>query len=381
MYRIDSLFLGRDIVDIELIENTDHCLIDCYGILRIHPYLDLTNANTDKWQWTFKDTKENYLPFKSFTTKLKVPVIVPYETTECIKWQEIESINATNSSNKECIDYKITKHTRVKYEYQKFNWNDYTFPIGEDSYVKIEGSIGRGSAVDWIPIIEGFSLNNWAWWNSSFNKARKINVTGSFDSTGVTVKYSVNISDWTSMSNDCSDVRFTPDDNSTELNHFTYVCNKSETTKNATFYINMTTHNDSQNSIYMWYNASGVPDTSNYTGVFNIYDDFNRANSETVGDTLTGQTWTQTNTISNITDNHLLMKDVNNPKVSFAHTLPEDYTTLEVLQENDGADDLDVETFCPLLRWSEAELMRWRYMLLLELVIGIIEAREVITLL
>ena len=121
MYKIDTAILGRDIVDIELIENTDHCLTNCYGILRIHPYLDLTNANTDKWQWTFKDTKENYLPFKSFTTKLKVPVIVPYETTECIKWQEIRSINATNSSNKECIDYKVTKHTRVKYEYQKFN--------------------------------------------------------------------------------------------------------------------------------------------------------------------------------------------------------------------------------------------------------------------
>jgi len=43
--------------------------------------------------------------------------------------------------------------------------------------VKIEGSIGRGSAVDWIPIIEGYSLNNWAWWNSSWSYCRDLNVS------------------------------------------------------------------------------------------------------------------------------------------------------------------------------------------------------------
>jgi len=134
--------------------------------------------------------------------------------------------------------------------------------------VKIEGSIGRGSAVDWIPIIEGFSLNNWAWWNSSWGYCRNLTV-----STGITnYQYYVNLTNTTNMN--VASLRFVNascGDDGQEMYHWVE--------ENTSSWISAWFKGDSTTGTHysVYYDNSEASDNSDGENTFIFFDDFEDA--------------------------------------------------------------------------------------------------------
>jgi hypothetical protein len=50
---------GKPMIDVQLLENTDQCLTDCYAVLRIHPYQDiiLPDEPNSEFAWRFEKEK------------------------------------------------------------------------------------------------------------------------------------------------------------------------------------------------------------------------------------------------------------------------------------------------------------------------------------
>lgn len=166
MYKIDTQILGTDIVDVELIENTDECLIDCYAIIRIHPYQELTtNSDSKTWSWQFNTLKYKnvYLDYKIEVKEVEKRYI---SSSVCTKYKDNKSAECLYS--KEIITEAFVEN------WKEIDYYKYSFPVGKDTYIKISAERPFSSNIDWIPTFYGYKLDAWAWWNNSYSNRRNI---------------------------------------------------------------------------------------------------------------------------------------------------------------------------------------------------------------
>ncbi len=172
------------VIDVQLLENTDHCLTDCYAILRIHPYqsINLPAEANAEFAWNFAKEKpwmdglisHHFEILETIEYKVDVPdygrTIVnttcynPDNTTyQC----EVEQTVQTGS-------HEETRYTEV---YKPFAFWGGTLQADQDYIIKLVGKkraqLGTNN-VDWIPTMKGLELNDWAWWNSSYPYRYKI---------------------------------------------------------------------------------------------------------------------------------------------------------------------------------------------------------------
>ncbi len=291
---------GNPVLDVQLLENTDNCFVNCYAILRIHPYQDITlpgKANSE-FDWNFVKEKPCMEGLVSHHFELLETTEYSVEVPEYDKNLANSTCYNVDNTTYDCEVEKTVQtgshlETRYKDEYKPFDFWGETLEAGKDYTIKLVGKkkpqVGENN-VDWIPTIKGFKLKEWEWWNTSYNKCIKVtNSTLADFPAGYENEFAFSNSDvaYADFMADFADLRITNgtdcnSDSGTEMYYWRHPsCNKTNTSANCTIYINMTSAN--QTTFLMYYNASGVSDGSNGWLTFRVFDDFNRADGSPGG--------------------------------------------------------------------------------------------------
>lgn len=217
-------------------------------------------------------------------TQLKVTVGInrTYERAilnSTISYNVIESYfsNVTNTT----VYYNVTKnnHTYVNvtdWYYVYYNWKDYDYYVFQKDVWYIlnfhgewEARLGN-FAVDIVPQINSYNFNEYAWWNSSWQKRRPLTITHGTTSIGAGWQVFTNVTNVTNMLAACLDCRVIDNDNTTSLaiwsepgrsvnGSYYYVWNKLDSAGNQT--------------AWLYYNNSAATDVRSISDVF-LYSNF-----------------------------------------------------------------------------------------------------------
>jgi hypothetical protein len=223
----------------------------------------------------FKNLKgvDESLNYKFFILKN-----ISYEEQEVASYKEecnIIKSNTTNTEDKICNDVPDTYKNITKY---KEEWGEYNFEelkAGNYSW-RIEAQKPINKPIDFIPSAYGKELNEWVWWNSSWDYKRPINITESSGST--LTNYSVLVYvNYTKDTNshaqtDFDDLRFA---NQTENGELGYWIENKTDSNFAYVWVKVPSLTASSNTtIYMYYGNSEASSKSNKDNVF-IKDSWN----------------------------------------------------------------------------------------------------------
>jgi hypothetical protein len=289
------------VADVKLIENTEQCLIDCSATIMIIPAKDFTSDTLIN----FIDKQEkikniDYTTYIKDIEKYTETIQTPYNDT-C----EQETFdNKTNKSlgleKVDCIKYKEEeKDAEREIWVETKDLSNYKFTKGEAVYIKLNGKNKIGENTDWIPTIYNLDIKEMAWWNSTWLYKQQVNLSTASGYTGTNYQVGLNITYTANMQADFDDLRFTEDTEATELSYWI----ESKSNSNWAYIwvkvpANITT---TATTIYMYYGNPSATTTSNGTNTFEFFDNFNRANSGTVGNN-----WVIDRGTFNITNNKLL---------------------------------------------------------------------------
>jgi len=283
-YSLYSWLGLNHIADIQLISNTDECLIDCSAEFLIIPNDNINITNPNDWNIKFfdKQAKEFSIGNQLKDYKLSKKVIESYQEQVddwgiCNGTRNIIN-NLTNENIVENYNYSciIGNHIETKQRevWRDFMFNSTSFRRNESVYIRLEGKKSPTASIDWQPKIAGIRLDKWAWWNSEWTRKKAINITeqaGYYTLRNYTMVFNV-IYD-SDMQPDFDDIRFINDSETAELNYFreSYVASSS-----AVFYVllNQNLTVNSSLNIYMYYGNPSASTTSNINKAFLFYDDF-----------------------------------------------------------------------------------------------------------
>ncbi len=175
--------LKEPLLDIQLIENTDQCLTDCYAIIKLHPYQRITFPETpnNDFMWEFLKDSPEMSGLKGY--HFEILKNVSYQTvTPVFQKHSYICYNESTGKNETCwegVQTSSIQETRYKDEYQAFAFWGETFEAGKDYYVKLAGSkhpaLGEND-IEWIPTFMGIRIKEWSWWNSNWNACRNLTI-------------------------------------------------------------------------------------------------------------------------------------------------------------------------------------------------------------
>jgi len=277
------------VVDVQLIENTRYCLIDCYAILRIHPYRDISlpSSQNDEFRWEFIKERHNMLGLSSYNFKVLRNIsyfATVYEYGEVTYYYERNSTIPSdcwgyNETHYACnVTEIVGSHKEIRYrqEYKPFNFWGKVLHKDKDYYIKLEGKkhaqLGANN-IEWIPTIKNFKISEWAWWNSTWTRKKPINISVSSGTTEKNYTVMLNVSYDSDMQSDFGDLRFL---NGSENAELPYWVEYNVTSNYAYVWVkidqNITTTNY---TIYMYYGNEDADTTSEGMDTFEMFDDFN----------------------------------------------------------------------------------------------------------
>ena len=272
---VNAIGLGKDLAKLELISNTEQCLIDCSAVIKITLFEDgVLPLNFD-----FKDgsSKTKSIPYDYYVQiKTTEDIIVPHYITDEKTCTAVKDTALRNC--KEINDYNKTEK-RTATEWQRYKGQ---IMKAEEYITKIEGRKGIGDRVDWgfdyIGISSDVIRKQWAWWDANWLKKKQI--------TNLTTDYIIlNVSYDSDMQADFDDLRFT---NSVEAIEMKYWIESKINSASAIVRVNIT----GQSSIYMYYGNAGASTTSSISGLYGanldaMYD-FEQASAGALTDMATG---------------------------------------------------------------------------------------------
>lgn len=168
----DNFGLGGELVSVELLENTDNCLTECYAI----------------WNVTIYDGEDNFLDLIEFydisdkkrSIKNKFEYVSKYEKNTIPIYNRICSgKEAVNQSCPIVLTDTITEDVRI--------WSDFDprrkLPDG-NYIIKLTGYKNFDDNIDWKPTFYGEKIDEWAWWNGIQPEGYwKLNETGEENAT------------------------------------------------------------------------------------------------------------------------------------------------------------------------------------------------------
>lgn len=260
------LGFGSDIAMFQLEENTEYCLIDCYAIINVTLYDDMTVF--DDVDFINKRNKRKYLNYNIY-----------YEVEDAYDYQkpiyeEVCSYHG-NGTAYGCYD-NITGYEDIKVV--SYDWRKYKGKVmSAGNYkFKIEAKKDKVDSIDWSFGMQGISTEEireyWAWWDTNWKKKKEILVQNNVARVLGNFSVLIDLTYDTDMKSDFSDIRFLDQGEQTELSY--YIKNKSDSTM-AQIEVKIPILNASINtSIYMYYGNAGASTTSNGTNVYLIFDDF-----------------------------------------------------------------------------------------------------------
>jgi len=177
-YKIDTPILGTDLVDITLISNTYFCYMNCEAVLKIYPYSELEVSNKEEFDWNFHNIYSSKIDYSNYWFEVRIDKSRIVENKDCIEY-EINNIGKNATAT--CSKWEITYKNITWYEWEKIDFNNYNFPIREDTYIKIKGIKPKNSNIEWIPKFYGYDLDAWAWWSASYGYRQNITNESSSD--------------------------------------------------------------------------------------------------------------------------------------------------------------------------------------------------------
>lgn len=179
LYEWKILNLGKKIADIELVENTDRCVTNCYAILKIGLYKNKKDFFNDV---IFKN-KLGYGEVQYTDEKYDYKIYLKQVTNKKV-WRDNKYYNCSNwfaekekhlkqgevmpmpNQEKDCelqsgqIEENITEESWEEYDPTKVLQHGVY-------YFKITGKKQPYESVDWIPELFNFPIEELAWWNAS----------------------------------------------------------------------------------------------------------------------------------------------------------------------------------------------------------------------
>jgi len=229
---------------------TDQCVQDCYGEFLIA--LEQTDKIFDGMKFKDKKGEERNNNFNVYLIEENGEEyqVQLYEAVCNDVWIEGNETNSTEGYYQEqCV--QVENGYETKYRESKTLY-DYS-PLKAGIYkARLEVKKDAMSSIDAIPIAQGIDLEEWAWFNASWEYKRELtNITDSF------ITY-FNITYDSDMQSDFDDIRFLNGAEDTELN---YTLEEKVDGEWADFRVG--TNNES--SIYMYYGN----DDATYNGDFN----------------------------------------------------------------------------------------------------------------
>ena len=243
--------LGK-VADIQLIENTDQCLVNCKTKFKVKLYSDYDNPLTREY---FKDRRNKNIDVSGEWYYYENS---SYEI-EVNEYKGVCELDPKSINGSEiCFQEKIGSHNETRYDSQWLKYEGGTFKEGEYEF-EYRGQKPVKKDVDFKIVLFGVDLGKeYVWWNDSFGKKRELsNLTG--EGTADIIK--INIPYDSDMQTDFDDVRFLNSAEDAELGY--YLEQKSDSNW-AIFRIK----SNNESSIYMYYNNSAVSTTSNITDVY-----------------------------------------------------------------------------------------------------------------
>ena len=284
------------ILDLELVENTAQCLVDCSAVIKLHPYQDITlpeSENSDyKWEFLKASAEMPGLLSHSFelltnvTYTTKVPILTdqtfyyPFPTNGT-KLTLPSECSQTNSTHYQCTLQTITAYTETnltKEEYQPFQFWGQTLQANRDYYLKLKGTKQaslQANSIDWLPTIKGVPIQEWEWWNTSWSYRKQINITD--QSNTAFTDYPIVVENFNCESN-CNesgkDIRVVVNENVSQVEFGLQKVNSSYF--NIAFWANVTSPNGTNSSYYVYYgNMQAQPANRSWNlSRWNFYDDF-----------------------------------------------------------------------------------------------------------
>ncbi len=257
------------LLELQLISNTDQCLVDCEATIRIKPYttLILPSSPNDNFKWDFVKSDPNNVGLQGYSFEIleTVPYDVYNYNTICNPY-DIKNDNGTQTMSN-CTIISEFSHIAYKQEYRPFAFWGRTLEANKDHYVKLKGkkyaSVGENN-IDWIPTVHGLQLNEFAWWNGNWAYTRPMSISNTNNaivlSEGHPIRVNINTTELVSlgkMRGDCQDVRFVYN-NATEMNYFIENCNSASTSFVFRLTGNNVTTNFTDTSFNMYYGNPGA---------------------------------------------------------------------------------------------------------------------------
>lgn len=153
-----GIFGGNPIMDLELIDHTEYCTVDCYSILKVDMHQKSTLMDELKTKSYINGNLEN----SNIQTKVYILKNVSH-TTEIPKYEE-ECTAISGTTVTSCLQ-KIKGYTNgLEWSQEYVLYNNEELDPG-NYIVKIEGKKSFNEIVDWIPTIKGQDITALAWWN------------------------------------------------------------------------------------------------------------------------------------------------------------------------------------------------------------------------
>ena len=191
--------LNNPIIDIQLLENTDQCLVDCYSVLKIHAHQPFSISQSDSIQFLKSNPERKGISSYSF----ELLETIPYDVTipiykeisyQCDKSPDNNSIVLGTCTRLEQAGSRI--ETRYIQSWKPIDFFSFSFELGKDYIIRLSGkkspSLGENN-IDWLLTLKGIPLTEFAWWNSSWQYRKLITITNNNNSAVLPVGYSINL--------------------------------------------------------------------------------------------------------------------------------------------------------------------------------------------
>ncbi|MFH1978253.1 MAG: hypothetical protein ABIJ92_02925 [Candidatus Aenigmatarchaeota archaeon] len=208
--------LGAPVLDIQLIENTDQCIVNCHATLKIHPYqtYNIPDYSSPSEKWDFVKADSNVMGLKSYTLQLlkNITYNITVPTISNTSYSCFNNITQQNETCQILEQIGVQTETRTREEWVPFNWFGETLEQGRDYYIKLSAqkspSLGENN-IDWVPTIKGVTLDDWAWWNSSWFNRRNITISENNISTRTAEPVTLNVTGLTINTTCENEIRIT----------------------------------------------------------------------------------------------------------------------------------------------------------------------------
>lgn len=248
------------IAEYSLIDNTEQCLIDCSARGKAVLYFDGKLFE----DMNFKDIAGR---LKQIDYKIYLKGIEKYDVELPDKLKEVcEKIDRNGTGETLCWEEVDTYKTETR---EREIWSEYTGDyLKSGNYEwKIEGKKKPYESVDWIGTARGKEFNEWAWWNSSWQNTKLIDIKKSDLPENYTIK--ILVQKESNMQDNFCDLRFI-NNSGGELYHWIEFYNSS----GAIVFVKSNTNN----TINMYYGNNDAICNDDFMQTFYFSDDFNDNN-------------------------------------------------------------------------------------------------------